>query len=296
MTREFRGKIHHKAARYLPRWGAGLVLLVAACGCGASTDKPAEKTALGLPPFHLAAREGDLETVREHLESGTDANVRDIDGNTALHRAARDGRLAIAQLLLDFRADPDARTGTGWTSLHLAIRGERTEMVELLLRYGADPNIANPEGAPPLHLAVMKGNESMVRHLLTSRPATEIQKRQKEDGTEEYVRVEKGMREADINAVNSEGRTALHVAISEGNFGMASTLLGYGPDVSKADKEGNLPLHLAAAGGPAHLVQSLIGRGSPVNLRNGAGKTPLDIAYERGDPRVYETIAQRAGN
>ncbi|MCL4692778.1 MAG: ankyrin repeat domain-containing protein, partial [Candidatus Hydrogenedentes bacterium] len=179
MTRDFRGENNRKAARFLPCWGGGLVLFLAACGCGASTDNPAEKTALGLPPFHLSAREGDLETVREHLESGSDANVRDIDGNTALHRAARDGRLAIAQLLLDFRADPDARTGTGWTPLHLAIRGDRTELVELLLRYSADPNIANAEGVPPLHLAVMKGNEAMVRHLLTSRPVAEIQKRQK---------------------------------------------------------------------------------------------------------------------
>lgn len=280
--------------RFGPLLLTTVALLYGLSGCGGG-GKPEKQTALGLTPFHMAAREGDLETVRQHLKDGVPADVRDVDGNTALHRAARDGRLAIAQVLLDYQADPDATTGTGWTPLHLALRANQAEMVELLLRYSADPNLPNPEGLPPLHVAVLKDNEQIVRHLMTEWPSWKLEKRQREDGTEKYVRIDTGSRSADINGVDSEGRMALHVALAEGNYTIASTLLGYSPDVSIADGQKNLPIHLAAATAPAHIVRSLVERGSPVNIRNGAGKTPLEIAYERGDQQVYEIIYARSG-
>ncbi len=270
------------------------LLVCIAAGCGGSESKPTKQNALGLTPFHMVAREGDLDAVKQYLEDGVAADVRDVDGNTALHRAARDGKLAIAQILLDYRADPDAKTATGWTPLHLAIRSDQTEMVELLLRYSADPNIPNPQGEPPLHVAVEKDDEPMVRHLLTEWPSWKLEKRQQEDGTEEYVRVETGTHQANINAVDSEGRTALHVALAAGNHAMASTLLAYNPDLSIADKDKNLPIHLAAESAPIYLIRSLIDHGSPMNQKNDAGKSPVEIAYERGDRDIYELIYTRA--
>lgn len=270
-------------------------VLCAFAGCSGGGTKPAKQTALGLTPFHMAAREGDLETVLQHLKDGVPADVRDVDGNTALHRAARDGKLAIAQVLLDYRADPDANTGTGWTALQLALRANQADMVQLLLRYNADPNLANPDGFPPLHVAVMKDSEPMVRHLMTEWPSWKLETRQREDGTEEYVRVDTGSRSADINGLDREGQTALHLALAEGNYTMASTLLGYSPDISIADGNKDLPIHLAAASAPVHIVRSLVERGSPLNIPNGAGKTPLEIAYQRGDQQVYEIIYARAG-
>jgi ankyrin repeat protein len=272
-----------------------VAVFYALSGCGASGGKPAKQTALGLTPFHMAAREGDLETVRLHLKEGVPADVRDVDGNTALHRAARDGRLAIAQALLDYRADPDAKTGTGWTPLHLALRADQADLAELLLRYNADPNLPNPEGLTPLHAAVLKDNEQMVRHLMTTWPSWRLEKRQREDGTEEYVRIDTGTRSADINGLDGEGRTALLLALTQKNYPMAATLFGYSPDVNIADGNKNLAIHLAAADAPAHIVRSLVDRGSPLNMRNGAGKTPLEIAYQRGDQQVYEIIYSRAG-
>jgi ankyrin repeat protein len=144
-----------------------------------------------------------------------------------------------------------------------------------------------------LHLAVLKDNEKVVRHLMTRWPTWKLEKREAQDGTVEYVRVETGARSADVNGLDEDGRTPLHVALREGNYSMVSTLFGYSPDLSIPDANKDLPIHLAAANAPAYIVRRLIERGSPVNTRNGTGKSPLEIAYQRGDAEVYHIILSR---
>ena len=49
--------------------------------------------ASGCGSIHDAAAGGDIETVRWHLQRGTDINVRTPFGATPLHMAAREGRV-----------------------------------------------------------------------------------------------------------------------------------------------------------------------------------------------------------
>lgn len=61
-----------------------------------------------------SANEGDLEGIKEILESGIDVNSPDIDYRTALHVAACQGFTDVAQLLLDngAKVDPKDRWGS----------------------------------------------------------------------------------------------------------------------------------------------------------------------------------------
>lgn len=58
---------------------------------------------------------GDLDSIKELLESGADVNFRDIDHRTALHVAACQGYDAVAQLLLENGAKADSRDRWGST-------------------------------------------------------------------------------------------------------------------------------------------------------------------------------------
>lgn len=65
------------------------------------------------------AFEGDVNGVREVLESGVSVNFRDIDGRTALHVASCEGFTDVVDLLLQKGADVEAKDIWGSTVIDL---------------------------------------------------------------------------------------------------------------------------------------------------------------------------------
>ena len=99
------------------------------------TDK--ELKAIG--DLHLAVEEGDLSTVRQCLESGT--NIECVRGKASfrvLHRAAEAGNKSMVRFLIQKKANVNATAMQGWTPLDLALKEEHVEVVELLRKHGAN--------------------------------------------------------------------------------------------------------------------------------------------------------------
>ena len=104
-----------------------------------------------------AARDGNIEAVKQHLAAGANVNAknfrRNVSEDTPLHEAARKGHKEIAELLLAKGADVNAKNAYGETVL-LGVSGEvvpsyfsgsddgRNEIVELLIANGANVNAA----------------------------------------------------------------------------------------------------------------------------------------------------------
>lgn len=51
----------------------------------------------------------------------------------------------------------------------------------------------------------------------------------------------------DINAVITNGRTALHLAVDRGHFRIVERLVGYGCKLDIKDNNGDTPLHVAVS-------------------------------------------------
>ena len=97
--------------------------------------------------IHEAAREGNIEAVKQHLAAGTDVNVNGVFGQTPLHDAANYGQKEIVELLIAKGADVSAKDKFGCTPLDLAEEGReydspedkavKKETADLLRKHGA---------------------------------------------------------------------------------------------------------------------------------------------------------------
>jgi len=83
--------------------------------------------------------------------------------------------------------------------------------------------------------------------------------------------------QADVNAIDYDGRTPLHVA-SDGK--VVELLLAKGANINARGKDGETPLHTAARNGHADMVKLLLAKKADFKARDNLGNTPLHDAAE----------------
>jgi len=86
--------------------------------------------------IHDAAAAGDIESVIQHLATGTDVNAKDDWNFTPLSYAAHAGHLKIAELLIVNDAEVNSNDDNGFTPLDHAMIDKRSATVALLRQHG----------------------------------------------------------------------------------------------------------------------------------------------------------------
>jgi len=129
-----------------------VVTFLTFAGCG-NQENSAEETAPTPPSvgLHVAAIQGNLDAVRQHIAAGSDLNEKEPSrGSSPLITAAAFGRTEIALALIEGGADVNYKNNEGSTALHTAALFCRTEIVKALLENGADKTVRNNAGRTPL--------------------------------------------------------------------------------------------------------------------------------------------------
>lgn len=86
----------------------------------------------------LASKEGNIEFVKNILESEFDPNKTDELGNTPLHLAALNGHIDIARLLVKNGANPTLKNKSGKTAIDAAGFSKREDMIKFLSETTSD--------------------------------------------------------------------------------------------------------------------------------------------------------------
>jgi ankyrin repeat protein len=226
---------------------------------------------------------GEYDTVRALLDAGTDVNLSNRSGATALQWAAGQENVSIVELLLLRGADVNRADAHGHTALTRAAAKDHQEILSRLLAagatvglieaamlgdidrmhsfllQGADIESRNASGMTPLMAAAANGRVACVQSLL-----------------------EKG---ADIYATARFGYTPLSYAVSSQRADVVNMLLDRGLDIDARNSDGNeawqgqtLLHHAAFDRNGESMVRLLLERGAKIDLQTAAGYRPLHMA------------------
>ena len=247
--------------------------------------------------LHTAVEQGDLETVKFLIASGTDKEAQNNEGLTPFHTAAWNGHLDIVIYLLQQGAFKEALTKNSCTPLYIAAGRGHLAIVDYLLKAGADKDSPALDKGTPLCLASFKGHLDIVTRLLKEGAAKDTQA---EDGrTSLHTAVYKDHAEvvdcllkagADHRIRTNYGLTPLHVAALQGHNASLEYLLRSGADKEAQFKNGFTPLHLAAEKGHLSAVDHLLKAGVDKNAVNKMGRTALHTAAAQGHLSIIKIL------
>lgn len=270
----------------------------------------------GETPIHLASLCGHpfaSEVVRTLINFGADVNATDNDDDTPLHRTVRSFDEKVAKVLLENGANTEAVNNLGSTPLSYACLEDRTRdanITRLMLKHGADPNARQYNGSFPLTYAVstefsgVTKIDALVAHgasikLKGAEGATALFPalcNNREDAAEI---VEALLRHgADANDTLLDGKSMLHVAVTNKNTSVVEVLLRHGAKVNAMESVGLRPLHeLSGNTFPSvtEIAQLLISKGAYVDLPDFGGFTPLHTAASMGNEPLVKYLVKEAG-
>ncbi len=245
-----------------------------------------------------AAREGDLNVVREHLRKHPAAHAdRDDEGCTPLHHAALGGSVDVVEALLTASAEVDARADAGHTPSYYAAFGGHADVFQRLWDAGADVCVVDAVNATLLHAAAAGGSLEIVEALLADGVAPNAANlyhelpihRAAQTDRLDVVQHLSALAE-DGNPIDAYAMTMLHKAANGDAVDTAAWLIDQGLDPAAGDLAGDTPLHNAATFGRERVLTLLLNRGVDIDIRNAGGGTPLLAAAAGGHAAIVERL------
>ena len=286
------------------------------------------KELLAVEDIFVAAEVGDAESIKKLLAGGADVNAKNKGGYTALHLAAKRGQAAAAAALLEAKADIGLDGKSGKTALHyVAYYNGNLDLAKALLDAGAAVNAKDGKNKTPLDYALSKKRTELTELLRSKGGKTTKELASAENifaaaEVGDLAAIKKHLESgADVNAVNKQGYTALHMATLRGQKDAAALLLEKGANVN-AERKGKTTLDFAvkneeiaallrekggktgkeikAAGsifsaaqsGLVDAVKTHLAAGVDVNGKNKGGYTALHLAAKKGHIEVAKVLLE----
>lgn len=239
--------------------------------------------------LHIAVNKGQPNCCKVLVNKGCDPNLKDDDLDTAMHDAIsqKDAPNDILKYVLGSKTAKFATENSrGFNVLHWAVLKDNKDSVEIIIsndKTCVDSKMK--DGSTAMHIAAANDRVE-IASILQSKGAANMNIRDSMKRTPLILAVSQGKKKTmellitvgcDINAQDSSGNTALHVAQVKKNLGQAVAI----------DKAGSSSQDTA-------IICLLIESGAHLDIKNEEGKTPLDFANDDMVREFMKTLAKRA--
>ncbi|XP_001604975.1 85/88 kDa calcium-independent phospholipase A2 isoform X1 [Nasonia vitripennis] len=230
----------------------------------------------GASPLQVAIQTNNLRIVQMLISAKSSLEHLDFKLNTVYHYAANSTKDIILALGSDLPNTLNSRNSDGYTPMHIACLNDKPEYVKALLLIGADVNIPASEG-------VSATTPGFIGDFLHNQPNSLKTDDMKFGGTPLHWSCSREVMNAliekncNIDALNFEGRTALHIMVIRKRLECVAALLSHMANINIVDKEGNSPLHLAVTQSTPTIVQLLIAFGAEINAKNWKSQSPRHL-------------------
>ncbi|XP_064612506.1 rabankyrin-5-like [Liolophura sinensis] len=216
--------------------------------------------------LHLAARQGFEAAAVFLAANGAKVNVANSKGEQPLHTACKHGLTKLVRLLLDKGANPNAQT-------------KPTDLTKLGFTDEDEP----VSQQTPLHLAIANRHDEVIQEFIVYKAGVSV-------GTDKLKIL------PNFSIKDSQGQSALGLALWNGLHMIASQLLKEGAHVNERNSEGMSLLHQAIQNQDTTSSQFLLNHQADINLKTPDGDTPLQLAIKRQLPVVVDALCVKGSD
>lgn len=219
----------------------------------------------------------DLESLKNHLNSGKLVDEVDIHGWTPLMYACKFGTVETVNELLNKNADPSKSSSFCPSSIHLAIQRKDLEIISSIIEKRPEClKCRNASGNSPLHTAFESGNQQPAEFLIEKDPNIG----------------------ENLSLKNYYNELPLHKACQLGIQSIVEKIVEVDPDLQTSlrskDISKNLPLHVACLYGKEGAAKVLLQVDTELDYtlltKNGNGDTPLHLATRYGNHQIVHLL------
>ena len=278
-----------------------------------------------------AVENNDRPSLERLLGIGEDVLAKNDAGKVPFQLAVELEHYALAAILLKTTDGIDGRDERSWRPIHWAMMADDWDLVQELIAAGADLNAGRAQNAldlaedlesekqlieafvavkgvngtvgecsdPLLIVAAKRGNMGIAELLIAlnadvdaenvyGRTALTIAVQFKNNHMAKFFVANK----ADVNIQDRQGRTAITWATFNKDVEMVNFLIDNDADIDIPNNNGSTVLKWAAEFGNVEMTQIYIDNHADVNVQSNDGNTPLILAAKKGDTDNYLKVAE----